>query len=466
MLVSNMKKIKIGLLPLYVKLYDDGAPKMRLRINAFAKEIVELFRAKEDVEIIASDICRLEGEFKEAVALFEKENVDSIVTLHLAYSPSLESEKVLKNTKLPIVILDTTPNFDFTGDEDRSVSYNHGIHGVQDMCNLLVRNNKPFFIEAGHYLESDVIDRVITRVKGIKVAKEFQNARIGTIGGEFAGMGDFRLPKDLYSKIGIEEVPLLPDEAKKYFANVSETEIDALIAEDQENYEVAEDIPAEFLRNAIKGDLAVRHWIEDKKLTGFTANFLTIKKAFGLAGMPFAEANRAMERGIGYAGEGDILTSAFTGALMSVSDEAAFIEMFCPDWKNNLIFISHMGEMNTALSCDKPKYMKKPMAYSDIDTTWLCGTYKAGKATLINLLPIAGDTFRVVVSLVDMKVPTCDKFRGNTTCGWFEPAKPISDFLEDYSKLGGTHHLTLVYGDARKAAETFAAVMGYAFYEI
>lgn len=462
-----MKKVKIGFLPLYVKLYDDGAPNMRLRIDAFAKEIVDLFKAKEDVEIITSNICRLENEFKDAVTLFENEKVDSIVTLHLAYSPSLESEKILRDTKLPIVILDTTPNFDFTGDKDTAaISYNHGIHGVQDMCNLLVRNNKQFFVEAGHYLESDVIDRVINRVKGIKIANEFQNSRVGTIGGEFAGMGDFRLPKNLYGEIGIEEVTLSSEEAKKYFENISDNEIDALIAEDKKKYDVSDDIPADVLRNALKGDLAVRKWIEDENLTAFTANFRTVGKDFGLSGMPFAEANRAMERGIGYAGEGDILTSAFTGALMSVSDEASFIEMFCPDWKNNLIFLSHMGEMNTALSCDKPKYMIKPMKYSDIDTTWLCGTYKEGKATLINLLPIADNKFRVVVSLVDMRVPECDKFRGNATCGWFKPAKNVSDFLSDYSKLGGTHHLSLMYGDARKIAETFAAVMGYEFYEI
>lgn len=462
-----MKKVKIGFLPLYVKLYDDGAPNMRLRIDAFAKEVIELFKAREDVEIIASDICRLEGEFKEAITLFENENVDSIVTLHLAYSPSLESEKVLKNTKLPIVILDTTPNFDFTYDDDTAaINYNHGIHGVQDMCNLLVRNKKQFFIEAGHYLESDVIDRVVKRVKGIKIADEFQNSRVGTIGGEFDGMGDFRLPENLYGEIGIENVALLPEEAKKYFDSVTDAEIDELIAQDKEKYEISADIPVEFLRNAAKGDLAVRKWISDKNLTAFTANFLAVCKNFGIAGMPFAEANRAMERGIGYAGEGDVLTAAFTGALMSVSDEASFIEMFCPDWKKNYIFISHMGEMNAALSVDKPKYMLKPMRYSDIDTTWLCGTYKEGKATLINLLPIADNKFRVIVSLVDMRVPECEKFRGNATCGWFEPNKNISNFLVDYSELGGTHHLNLMYGDARKTAETFAEIMGYEYYEI
>lgn len=462
-----MKKVKIGFLPLYVKLYDDGAPNMRLRIDAFNEKIIDLFKAREDVEIIASDVCRLENEFANAISLFEKEKVDSIVTLHLAYSPSLESEKVLKNTKLPIVILDTTPTFDFTDDDDNiSISYNHGIHGVQDMCNLLVRNNKKFFIEAGHYLESDVIDRVVKRVKGIKAAGEFSNSRVGTIGGEFDGMGDFRLPENLYGEIGIDRVTLSAEEARKYFESVTDAEIDELIAEDKEKYEISEDISNEVLRNALKGDLAVRKWIADKNLTAFTANFRTVGKDFGLSGMPFAEANRAMERGIGYAGEGDVLTAAFTGALMSVSGEASFIEMFCPDWKKNYIFISHMGEMNTSLSCDKPKYMIKPMKYADIDTTWLCGTYKEGKATLINLLPIADNKFRVITSYVDMRVPECDKFRGTATCGWFEPNKNIADFLVEYSKLGGTHHLNLMYGDARKLVETFAKTLGFEYYEI
>ena len=82
------------------------------------------------------------------------------------------------------------------------------------------------------------------------------------------------------------------------------------------------------------------------------------------------------------------------------------------------------------------------------------------------MLPIANDKFRVIVSLVDMRVPECDKFRGSSTCGWFEPAKSISDFLGDYSKLGGTHHLTMMYGDVRKTAETFAKTMGYEYFEI
>ena len=461
-----MEKVKIGFLPLYVKLYDDGSPQIRPRIDAFAQTIADRLRARPDVELIQGDVCRLHAEFEKAVSAFEKAGADCIVTLHLAYSPSLESEQVLKKTELPIIVLDTTPNYDFTGDDDLSISFNHGIHGVQDMCNLLVRNGKRFFVEAGHYEHSDVIDRVVKRALGVKAANSLSQSKVGRIGGAFAGMGDFVVDGEVFDALGIQRVEMRQDEAKAYMDAVSDAEIDEQIRSDKAKYDVDASLDADFLRFCVKGDLAVRKWIADNGLTAFTANFLSIKHDFGLAGMPFAEADRAMARGVGYAGEGDILTAALVGALMSVSQEVSFVEMFCPDWKNDLVFMSHMGEMNPALAATTPKLMKKTMKYSDIDTTWLCGTYKSGEATLIDLAPLGGGRFRVITSRVEMKAMDCDKYRKDTTCGWFAPGNGVASFLQDYSRLGGTHHSALVYGDMRKTAETFAAYGGFDYAEI
>ena len=462
-----MGKVKIGLLPLYVKLYDDGAPAMRDRVNPFTEEIKSIFASREDVELVSADICRLEDEFAAAVNKFETEKVDSIVTIHLAYSPSLQSEKVLKNTTLPIVILDTTPTYAFTSDDDKAViSYNHGIHGVQDMCNLLVRNNKEFFIEAGHYKESDVIERVVSRVKGIKAAKAFSSSKVGLIGGSFAGMGDFVISEETYKNLGIEVINLTPEKAKEIDATVTEAEVDALIASDNEKYNQSEDLPQDVYRRTARGSLVVRNFIEENNLTAFSANFLKVDEAFGIGGMPFSEANRAMERGIGYAGEGDALNAALVGAFMSVSDEASFIEMFCPDWKDEMIFISHMGEMNINVAAYKPTIFHTPMKYSDIDTVKIVSTYKAGMATLISLVPVADGKFRLVSSLVEMKTPDCKKLAAGAIKGWFTPNKPIAEFLCDYSKLGGPHHLALMYGDARHFAETFAKSLSFEYFEI
>ena len=110
MLVKRMKNYKIGLLPLYLKLYDEIIPGSRDNHIGFVKAITDEF-IKSDVEVVNAEICCVENEFDKAIKLFEKENVDVIVTLHLTYSPSLESAKIISETDLPIVILDTTTDY-------------------------------------------------------------------------------------------------------------------------------------------------------------------------------------------------------------------------------------------------------------------------------------------------------------------------------------------------------------------
>ena len=89
--------------------------------------------------------------------------------------------------------------------------------------------------------------------------------------------------------------------------------------------------------------------IEKEGLSAFTVNFREIRPENGLVVMPFVEASKAMARGVGYAGEGDVLTASITGALMRGFPETAFVEIFCPDWKQDKLLISHMGEYNLAL---------------------------------------------------------------------------------------------------------------------
>ena len=104
-------KPRIGLLPLFLELYDERLPAMRSRLESFLGEVVEGFE-KQGVEVTKGSICRVRPEFAEAVRSFEKSEVDLIVTLHLAYSPSLESVGSLAQTPLPILILDTTMDHD------------------------------------------------------------------------------------------------------------------------------------------------------------------------------------------------------------------------------------------------------------------------------------------------------------------------------------------------------------------
>ncbi|MGX4585715.1 L-arabinose isomerase family protein [Paenibacillus chitinolyticus] len=458
-----MKKLKIGLLPLYVKLYDDYWPEIRERVDAFYRTIVAAFENR-GLEVVGTPICAVKPEFAAAVQAFEREETDAIVTLHLAYSPSLESADALAATGLPLIVLDTTPTYDFgTAQHPDEIMYNHGIHGVQDMCNLLIRNGKRFQIEVGHWAESDVLDRVVDGVKAARLAQRLRGARVGAIGRPFPGMGDFQVPADeLRSSIGIETVAwdLLDADASEA-APIPDEWIEREIAEDAQRYD-ANMVDRDTLRQSIRTDLTVRRWIERNGLSAFTVNFLDVGRGTGLSGMPFLEASKAMARGVGYAGEGDVLTAALTGALLSVYPDSSFSEMFCPDWKHNRIFLSHMGEMNVRVAAGKPLLKEKEFPFADADTPVAAyGRFRAGEAVYVNLAPGRHGTYTFILAPIEMCEPDGEDRMTDAIRGWFRPPVPIERFLADYSRLGGTHHGVIVYGDAMNVLERLGEAMGW-----
>ncbi len=455
-----MEKPKIGLLPLYLALYDEVVPEARPRIEAFYETIAAALEGK-GLEVVRSAVCRVRAEFESAVESFETARVDAVVTLHLAYSPSLESADALAKTRLPIVVLDTAPAFSYSPSTDSAeLMFNHGIHGVQDMCNLLIRNEKPFQIEAGHWERSDVLDRVAAWARAARIASSMRSARIGRIGEAFVGMGDFAVSEEALAGIGITVVPCDIDSLRSAVPDESDPEVQTELAQDSVLFDVTAD--AESRARTARAGLAVRRWIEQEKLTGFTFNFDSIDKSTGLPTVPFLEASLAMSRGIGYAGEGDVLTAALIGALASTFPETTFTEMFAADWEGDSIFLNHMGEMNIALAEPTPILMTKDLPFLKTGAPALAiGRFKGGEAVFLNLAPGPEDTFTLIITPVTMLGVEGEDKQTDLIRGWFRPSMPVSDFLESYSRLGGTHHSALVYGDVTDDLARFGELMGW-----
>ncbi len=62
--------------------------------------------------------------------------------------------------------------------------------------------------------------------------------------------------------------------------------------------------------------------------------------------IPFAAISKLISEGMGYGGEGDILCAISVWILHQIAGRSTFTEMFTTDYKNNRIFMSHMGECN------------------------------------------------------------------------------------------------------------------------
>ena len=460
-----MEKIKIGFLPLYIQLYEEigSGAKARPRLEPFARKLCDQLE-ENGFEVYLSPFCHVKAEFEAAIANFEASGCRAIVTWHAAYSPSLESIDVLAGTDLPLVVLDTTETYAFDPTQDPGeISYCHGIHGVMDMCSMLHQRGKAFAIAAGHIDHSDVIDRTVGYLHAAIAATSLRGSRTGSIGGSFDGMGDFLVTdKEMLDRFGVTVVYPEKGELAACKAQVTDAEVEAEIAADNARYDRLADFSGEVHERTTRSNLAVRKWIAKQNLNAWTANFREIHPdTLGLDVMPFFEACKGMARGTGYAGEGDVLTASLVGALLNGFEKSTFVEIFCPDWKGNTLLLSHMGEYNIALASGKPKMFEAPFVFTEAKNPIVAyGRYHGGKAVFMNLYRSANG-FKMLISPVEMvEVADQDDRFQNKVRGWMRPEKPVADFLEAISHLGGTHHSALVYDAKVSEIEYFCDILG------
>jgi L-arabinose isomerase len=457
-----MSKPKIGLLPLYLELYDRVLPQMRARIEDFYKVIAAEMTAR-GLDVITSPVCRLYEEVETVVKEFEAANADGIITIHLAYSPSLESAPIIARSRLPVFVLDTTPTSSYGPLQNpEELLYNHGIHGVQDFCNLLIREGKAFAIAAGHWLESTVLDKAVAWAFAARLAANFRRARVGLIGKQFAGMADFQVPFEVLKKtIGMEVIEADIAILRSLVPAENDLAVEAEIASDLAKFQVS-NIDEDAHRATTRACLAVREWINREALTAFTMNFEDITRSTGIPTVPFLEASKAMARGQGYAGEGDVLTAGFVGALLSVFPETTFVEMFCPDWTGNSILLSHMGELNLALADDKPVLVAKNLPWIDTAPPVLAvGRFRGGRAVLANLAPMRDNSYRLIIAPITVLDIEGEDLMQDSVRGWFRSSLRVENFLEEFSRVGGTHHSALVYGNVADELRYFGEIMGW-----
>ena len=449
--------MKIGLLPLYIKLYDDIGLDIRGTLEAFYEKIAGMFRDR-GFSVETCGFCRVRPEFEQAVRAFEEAGADAIVTLHMAYSPSLESLDVLLGTDLPVIILDTTPEEEFTRMQDpANINTCHGIHGVMDMCSMLKQRGKPYAIAAGYYEDSDCVDRVCGFVRAAAAARSLSRQKVGLIGGSFPGMGDFSVdPAEMRRRFGVIIENADGGELAEIGKEITDEAVEEEIRSDRQRFAFSDSVVREEYAMSVKSCLQVREFIARKGYTAFSVNFLNVD---GLVSMPFIEACKAMERGTGYAGEGDGLTAAFTGALLCAYPETSFVEIFCPDWKNGTLFLSHMGEMNYRIADDRPVITRA-------ETNFTCGSHpyagysrmKSGRGVYVNVSRGPED-YELLLAPCEMEASGPDRFGGSMR-GWMKPESlSTAEFLEALSRNGATHHSSFVYGATAEELEFFGRLL-------
>jgi L-arabinose isomerase len=460
--VSDIGKAKIGLLGLMLELYDRW-PELKPQMAQFATTLGESLAPFAEVDF--PGVCNTRELVDQAVARFEREEKDLIIVVLLTYAPSHIALPALLRTRLPILIFNTqgleVVSAETSGDD---TTRNHGMHGVQDLANVLLRNGRSFHIVTGHYRDARTQAEVKEWCDAARTARFVHGLRIGEIGYPMEGMGDFGLDETAFlGQMGVQVQRIAMRSLAECAQRAPESAIAEQMIEDHHHFHFQDGITAEEHEAASRLEWAVRETLRERGMHGFSFHFLAVGDEGWLDTLPFLAASKMLAEGYGFGGEGDTTSAAVVAMMRELAGAANFTEMFTMDFGNNAVLMMHMGEGNWKMARrDQPVHMlRSSLGLVDLRVAplLLAFSLEAGDVTLVSLQTVAGGKLRLIATegrVLDFPyVP--DMGRPHYK---FAPAGPLGDFLTRFSQAGGSHHQALAYGHWAGTVEKIATLLG------
>ncbi len=469
---QGKKRPRIGLLALSLELYETLLPELRMdRENWVRQSVVPAL--EKDFDVLFNKAVYSRETIRNEVRRLEAEDVDALVVLFLCYSPSQTSLPALAETRLPIVIWNTQELF--AVDETyngASLVENHGVHGTHDLGNVLSRNGIPYRIFTSHLSDADPFTGMREAITAMKVRNDLTKARFALMGYPFPSMGDFSADvSELVGKFGSEFGIVPVEEYITRSAEANKEDVDRLVAEYRELYEVAPDLTDDDLEKTARAEIAVREIVASRNLQGFTFQFTALGDDSRTSTVPFVGISRLLSEGIGFGGEGDLVSTLGTWVFNQLTGAATFSEIFTIDFAGEALFFSHMGEMNVAMARKDRKVplvgRLSPITRTKDRQLSLVTSLEPKEATFCALTVDynATDNYKIIMAhgqiedfgpLPQLDVP---HFK-------FKPDVPVREFLSSYVELGGPHHNAVCFGDVADQLQAFADAAGLDIEEI
>jgi L-arabinose isomerase len=442
----------------------------RRNMYDFTMQLAEHWKATlsglfAEYDYMITETAHTKEEFERAVTKCEESDCKIIVLLPMAYTASGVTVPALCRTRLPLIVVSTSRDetlaYDINGTH---LLANQAMHGVQDICNGLWRHGKPHVVISGHPQQALFAKRFQSLLRAAHAAWVIENAKIGQLGGFFPDMLDFRYNNELQEQLlGYQLVELDTDLYLSSTENIPDDAVSKFLLWMEKTFKVDKGLQPCELKLAAQYALAFESLQEQHSLDGLAMNFMGLLQK-GVKCLPFLGADCLMAAGYGYAGEGDVQTAALMAALFRIAPDTTFSEMFCPDYERNEILMSHMGECNYRLANpSKPIHLKaRPFAWGECERLAVpIFQLKPGPVTLtaISEEPDDQSNFRLITCQAEI-IHFADHVNLLNPHSRMIVNRPIHEFIEQYSHIGGPHHLCLSYGDIKEEIRWISILLG------
>ncbi|HLP76436.1 MAG TPA: L-arabinose isomerase [Candidatus Paceibacterota bacterium] len=254
----------------------------------------------------------------------------------------------------------------------------------------------------------------------------------------------------------------------KVINEVSEKDLDALIAEYEATYDVAADLRKggkrhKSIREAGRIELGLRAFLGGAGFKGFTTTF---EDLHGLVQLPGLAPQRLMNDDYGFAGEGDWKTAALVRAMKVMASGLKGGTSFMEDYTyhldpaNKQVLGAHMLEICPSIADGKASLQVHPLGIGGkADPARLVFNTPAGAGLNAALMDF-GNRFRLLVNEVEVIAPEQPMPKLPVAQALWKPLPNFEDACAAWIHAGGAHHTGFSQAVTTEMLEDFAAIAG------
>ena len=458
--MSEARKPRIGLLGIMHGLYDEKQPEITTQQEQFARDVA---KSLSDVADVTFDrAAKSRAQIEEIVAGFNRDGYDGIMIVMLLYSPGFRLTRALKDNRLPILLANIQPLPVVTADWNWSrMTTNQGIHGAQDTANMLYQAGCSAAVVTEDWTSGAFKDYFLDWAKAAQTARALAEMRIAVFG-RMKGMGDIVGNDEMLLRlIGPEATYEGIGDVYKLMEKVSDSDIDAGIAEDRKNFEIAPDLAAASHRYAMRVQLGFERFMSERGFHGFSSNFDVFQEDGRFEQIPMLAASNLMAKGYAYSNEGDVHAAVLVGAGHVLVGDAHFTEMYSLDFEKDSALMSHMGEGNWKIARkDRPvRLIDRELEIGGLgNPPTVVFSAQPGPGTLVSLATLPDSDYRLVTAHGEV-LDTEEYPDVPMPYFHFRPASGIRQSMDRWMLVGGTHHQVLTLGGYARRWELLCDIL-------
>ncbi|MBA3937265.1 MAG: L-arabinose isomerase [Planctomycetes bacterium] len=342
-------------------------------------------------------------------------------------------------------------------------------HGDREGAHLHTRMRLERKVVVGHWQDGEVQDRLGAWARAALGWHDLQGARFVRFGDNMRNVavtdGD-KVAAEM--RFGCAVLAHGASELADRAAQVTEADVDALVAEYLGSYACAPDVlpgqPAHrSLRTEARTELALRRFLVDGRFKGFTTNFEDLAH---LPQLPGLAVQRLMADGYGFGAEGDWKSCFMLRAMKTMATGLPGGTSWMEDYTyhlepgRELVLGAHMLEVCPSLATARPSLQVHPLGIGGkADPARLVFDARPGPAINVSLVDL-GNRFRLVVADVEDVTPPAPLPRLPVARAVWRCLPDFKTACAAWLYAGGAHHALHSQALSGEHLADFAAIAG------